>query len=573
MLMLLLFSALAFGCDTENEISENQEPIELEESEIDVGPEYGGELIVPLTRVNTLNPLVTTDRNLYYFNKLMFESLFELDDTYKISPVLAKGYSIESGGQEVKIELRDDVFWHDGVKFTASDVKFTLDAIKYGGGSSIFREMIQKAYGASNSIELQNLVNIQVLDDYNIKVIFNGTYGNALEGLTFPIIPMHKFTQSNKIDKLAYEKAMSPDNFTPIGTGPYKLVSFEKLKSVTIEANENWWKGKPYISTIEGRILADDKLGEIAYSAGQIDLALPTSFDWDKFTQKERVRIYEFVSQNYEFLGANQNSRVFQGNKGNALRKAIAYGIDRQAIIQRVYLGHGTQIDVPIFPESWLLSDSAHTFGYNVEMAKKVLEDAGYRMNNNGIYEDEEGNKLSIRFTTNSYNELRRNTANMIADNLNNIGIEVIKEYKDTKTDNLTQELIDEQWESLRGRMAAGNYDLVLLGWELSVIPDLDFAFHSSQIATGNNFINYQSETMDLLISQAFRANNDQRRKSLYDNIQREIIKDLPYISLFFTNNALLLDRKVRGDINPLPHNIYYNIETWYIPKHYQGQN
>ena len=94
-----------------------------------------------------------------------------------------------------------------------------------------------------------------------------------------------------------------------------------------------------------------------AFETGQVHVATTEGIDWEKYDQSNRVRIYEFISQDYEFLGFNFSKGIFSSENGNTLRKAMAYGIDRQAIIQRVYLGHAIQIDLPIHPNSWLLSE------------------------------------------------------------------------------------------------------------------------------------------------------------------------------------------------------------------------
>src|SRR5699024_6122781 len=257
-------------------------------------------------------------------------------------------------------------------------------------------------------------------------------------------------------------------------------------------------KGKTYIETVIGKVLENEELMLTAFETDQVDMTLSKGTDWEKYAESQRVNINEYVSNNYEFLGFNLNNETFKDGKNKGIRKALAYGIDRLAIIEEVYLNHGTEIDVPINPNSWLASDNANTYQYNLSKAKEELEKAGWKdRNGDGICEDEKGNKLTLRLTTNSYNLLRLKTANMITGDLRKLGIEVIKDYSDTVPDNLTEEMVKEQWESFEKKIAKGDFDIALLGWELSSIPELSFAFHSSQIKNGTNFIRYNNKKMD----------------------------------------------------------------------------
>ncbi|WP_077366917.1 peptide ABC transporter substrate-binding protein [Anaerosalibacter sp. Marseille-P3206] len=567
-LLIIVISLMVSGCDKKDNLIKN---IDFREGENQTTskeeePKYGGELVLPITTIKSLNPLLSENVSYYYFSKLIFESLFELDNDMNVKNVLVEDYSLENGGKIVNINLRNDVFWHDGEKFTAEDVKFTIDSIKFGSSESAYRSLILSGVKPFGSSDIRHVLDVNVTGDYTLKIIFDKSYSNALEILTFPIIPKHRFAMG-KSEKDSYLNALA-SNITPVGTGPYKFDEYEKLKTIKLKVNESWWKGKPYIETIIGKMLDDDELVLTSFETGQIDLANTVGIDWEKYAQSERVKIYEYIGQNYEFLAFNFSKKMFQGESGVAIRKAIAYGIDIQDIIQKVYLGHATQIDVPIHPNSWLVSEDANAYGYNTTVAKKILEDAGWT-NVDGIYRDESGNKLSITLTTDNNNLLRIKAADMIAENLNAIGIEVIKDYNTNIPDKLTDEMINNEWEKFQGKISKGNFDVALLGWNLASIPDLSFAFHSSQIKQGTNFIRYSDEKMDELLVGAFSAPNRNMKSEAYKKLQNHIVEELPYVSLYFRNKSILVDKKIKGNISPTFFNIYSNIEEWYISSEY----
>ncbi|RKD33173.1 peptide ABC transporter substrate-binding protein [Thermohalobacter berrensis] len=571
LIISLIFSFV--GCEVKND-GKDENGNETEDNiDTEVKPVYGGELILPISNVETLNPLLNRKKSIYYFNKLIYEGLFDIDEKFNVKKVLADNYKITDNGLVINIKLKDNVTWHDGEKFTAEDVKFTIDLLKYGAIDSAYRKMLLNVYNSLEIVDIEHILFTKIIDDYNIEIHFDRSYSNALETLTFPILPRHQFLQDGKINKNSYKNALQKENFTPIGTGPYKFVEYNKLKWIKLESNENWWKGKPYVSNITGKIFKDDNATIAAFKSGLVDLSLAKGIDWEKYVQDRKGKIYEFTSTNYEFLGFNFDKEIFKGEQGKDIRKAIAYGIDKKRIIKKVYLGHGKTTDVPILADSWLAS-KVDTYKYNKDKAKEILENAGWKdTDNDGVRENENGQKLEFKLLTNSYNILRKETADIIIENLSDIGIKVIPDYEIKKPESITNDQADKQWEEIKGKIIAGDFDIVLLGWELSQIPDLTFAFHSSQIEKGTNFIRYSNDEMDRLLEKAFRAASRKEKKEAYNKLQKLIIDELPYVSLLFRNKAILVADKVEGIDNPTSYNIYNNIEKWFIPEKYQNAN
>lgn len=566
--ILLIFISIT-GCD--GNIQDAQESFETNHEVTDeYEPEYGGEMVLPVTKINSLNPLIVTNRSYYYFSKLIFESLFEYDENFNIVNHLAESYSFKDNNT-ISIKLKDNVYWHDGEKLTAYDVAFTINAIKHSNEESTYKKLWKSYIGNFNAADMDKIMEPVVIDDLSLDIVFGFKFSHQLDVLTFPIIPRHVFVDNIENVK-SYERALAVEDYVPIGTGPYKFVNYEKYKRIQLESNKSYRNGRPYIDTITGMILEDEELALISFETGQIDLAFSIGVDWEKFNQNNQINIIEYVSQDYEFLGFNFSNEVFT-KYGQGLRRAIAYGIDRQAIIENVYLGHATQIDVPIHPNSWILSDESNMYGYNIDMAKLELENMGWKdIDSDGYYEDEEGKDVILSLTTNSFNDLRFKTAELIAEDLRKVGIQVVKAYTEKIPEKLTEEIKDQQWMELNEALQNGNYDIVLLGWNLSPIPELSFSFHSSQIQSNTNFIRYSNEDMDTALLEAYLASNLGEKFDAYKELQRLFLEDLPYVSLFFRNEALLVHSRVKGNIDPTFYNLYRNIEQWYIPKNLQQE-
>ncbi len=570
LLILIALLIMATGCKIQDDVSSENNGEEEIDNIVDYTPVDGGNVIVPLTNFDTLNPLITENSSYYFFSKLIFEGLFDFDKDLNIIPQLAKAYTIGEDGRTIEIELEDNVYWHDGEKFTASDVEFTINTIKYANTDNTYKQMFSRTIGSFSPSDIRRIMEVSVVEDAKLQITFDRAFANNLEVLTFPIIPKHKFS-TGKGPNQDYIKALEMDNYTPVGTGPYKFESYEKSMEVVLASNGNYRKDKPYIDNIIGRVLDSEEDILTAFETGQIHMATTITVDWDKYEQNSRIKAYEFVSGNYEFLGFNFENEVFSGEKGRSLRKAIAYGIDRQFIIQNLYLGHGTQIDVPIHPDSWLISDKGNTYGYNLDLAKREINKLGWADNDeDGILEDEEGNKVVFNLLTNTYNIMRLRTAEFIKEDLEKLGIGVNIIPMEEKTDDISLEEIETQWEEINNRLLSGDFDMVLLGWQLSLIPDLSFAFHSSQIEYNTNFIRYTNEAMDQLLESTFLEGNRDKKAENYDKLQSHIVEDLPYISLFFKNKALLVDSKIMGDLDPTFFNPYRGIEKAFIPKELQ---
>lgn len=530
----------------------------------DLGPLEGGQVVIPLTNFSTLNPLMTSNSSYHFFSKLIFESLFDFNEDLSLEGKLAESYIIFNEGKTISVKLKNNIRWHDGYPFTSEDVRFTIDVIKYAGRESTYGNILESYLGTNNPINFSSVISTKIIDDRNIEISFDRAYLNNLEVLTFPIIPKHIFEEDASRNSII--NALAIEDYIPVGTGPYKFNNYEKDKSVNLTRNGDYWNGSPYIGEIIGRVLDDEELILTAFETGQISFASTIGVDWDKYRQNSRIKVIEYISPNYEFLGFNFNNDLMLGEKGQAIRQAIAYGINRQDIIHKVYLGHGSQVDLPFYPDYYLLSNDAYAYGYNVELSKSILVKAGFTdSDDDGILEDENGRPVSLRLATNVDNPSRRFASELIREYLREIGIEAALDYDNQYTKEIDQGEDESIWEQFNSKITKGDYDMVLLGWQSSVIPNLYPIFHSNGISQATNFINYNNEEMDQLLIELISDNPRDAKINLNENLQAKILKDLPYVSLYYINRGLLVDTKIQGELTPTFFNLYKGIENCYI--------
>ncbi|MCC5911766.1 MAG: peptide ABC transporter substrate-binding protein [Clostridiaceae bacterium] len=531
-ILVLLTALLITACDAENPTDGVQEGAEEETIENYQALE-GGTLNLAVTRFTTLNPIFNSNHSLFQLHHLIYDGLVTFDENMDIAPQLAKDWDVADDGQSIRFYLRDDVAWHDGEAFSAEDVIFTIDLIKgnirEANHPSIFRTSVGQI---SDAREIEEGV---------LNITFTRPFSSGLEVMSFPILPKHIF-EGRDIEKI------NTDEFPMVGTGAFKLEVYEAMRNISLVRNDNYWGQKPYIEKVEVEIVPDSEAQLSIFESHEIDFAQPTSIDWGKYTKDNTVKVYEYVSNSYEFLGVNFKNPILQDVN---VRRAMAYAIDRHRLISNIYLRHATVVDVPIYPLSSIYDEGSQIYGYSLEEANNLLDTANYAMNEaSSIRATENGTPLKFRLIANEENILREKTAYFLQEALAEIGIEI------------EVQLLG--WEAFNEAVEAGNFDILLGGWDLSYIPDLSFAFHSSQ-RDRTNFINYADETMDQLLVDAFRAPNHEAKQARYSELQQHIAEELPYISLFFSNGAIAVRDEIKGEFKPNHYNLFNGIESWFI--------
>lgn len=146
--MILVLVSTTIGCEKSELGVETAGNVDNAEALSPESPVQGGQVILPLTTLSTLNPLITENKSYYHFSKLIFEGLFEFDNDLNVVGELAESYNIKNDGRTIEIKLKDNIFWHDGEKFKPEDVAFTVNTIKYANNDSAYNQMFTEALGS-----------------------------------------------------------------------------------------------------------------------------------------------------------------------------------------------------------------------------------------------------------------------------------------------------------------------------------------------------------------------------------------------------------------------------------------
>jgi len=341
-----------------------------------------------------------------------------------------------------------------------------------------------------------------------------------------------------------------------VGTGPYKVdtQNSDGGKYIKLVRNTQWWGNEPYIDFIVAKIYRDNEEEREAFQNKEVDLLDTHVLFAENYAMGEDTRLYRYLTQSYDFIGINfRKNTLLQDRR---VRQAIAYGLDRKDIIFKAYFNNSLAVDVPIPSDSWLYDPNFRKYDYNPDKAIKILNDAGWTdLDEDGFFEKTEGDgeiELSFSLIVNEDDNVRKDVAKLIQTQMGIIGIKVELQFL--------------PWDEMEQVLEEGSFDAVLAGYYLDFSADLYFAFHSSRIGNElNNFIGYNSTELDELLDRARVTTDHQELVRVYKDIQNHLARELPFISLYFRTNSLIVRDKVKGISFPREMHIYSNIEEWYL--------
>jgi peptide/nickel transport system substrate-binding protein len=539
-IMSMLFSACSENFRKDKVIEEDT--YEERYDVIDKGPVKGGSVRLFTTPIDTLNPIITNNIYVQEFLGLVFEGLYKLDNTQSPVPVLAESSSLSADGLVLTIKLKDNIKWHDKMPFKADDVVFTINTLLDSKNNSVYIKNVQ------------NIASVSAGNNNTVIIRLKQPYSFILEDLTFPILPYHYFLN----EKINVKN--SKRNLSPIGTGPYTFVSYNSEQGIKLKLNEEWWNSGndtinslslPYISTIEVKIFKNSNEANAAFQARDVDVIPADYSEFRKYIGRTDITMKRYPGKNYEFLSLNINKGPLTDKR---VRNAINSLIDKKQLVDTVASGIAVSAEIPVIPNSWVYQLVNLEQNVDIKKIKELMTQSGYvyDADKNKYLNKKTKKALTLKLIVNNDNSLRFNTANEIAKQLGKKGIVVQVEKI--------------AWDEVQKRIKLGTYDMALLGYKISNIPDLSFAYSTEQIKTGLNVAGYSNALVDGYLQQILTQNNAEVRSNTYKNLLNAVLDDRPYIGLYFLNESMMYSKNIRGTINPYVWNKYDDISQWYIP-------
>ena len=508
-----------------------------------------GQLIVGFSQEPTVfNPHmlhIEVDEGIHFS---IFDPLFGVGPDGKFTPALAVDVpTVENGGISAdglnwKVKLRDGVKWHDGEPFTAEDVKFTLELV------------VDPKFRSARRAGHDLVRDIKVVSPTEITWRMDKPYApyQSILASTF-IVPKHI------LEKEA-DKNTAPFNNAPVGTGPYKWVERIAGDHIELAANTAYYGKGPYLERLVYKYIPDLTVLYTQFKTGDIDVAglqwiSPDHYDEAKTLEGKEVMIVP--GGTVESVTFNMDRPQF---KDIAVRQALYCALDKATIIDTLYYGLPTATETYMPQQSFYYNPNLPKHEYNIDKAKKLLDDAGWKPGADGI-RVKNGVRLAFSNSTTAGNHIREQVQQFMQQSFKDIGVEMT-------ISNLPPAVMwGDYWMQSK-------FDSVVVGLDFLTGPDPDTSdyFLSTSInakgGAGQNTWQYANPAVDALLGEGGRVFVPEERKKAYVKIQEIMRNDLPLLPIF--QYATVRGHK-KGMVGFTP-NVNTRIDSWNVGSWYWDQ-
>ncbi len=481
-----------------------------------------------------LNPIIANDSASGTINDLVFSGLVKYDKDIRLVGDLAERWTVSPDGKTITFYLRKGVKWHDNVEFTAADVLFTYQKLT--------DPAVATPYGSS----YMDVARAEAASKYVFRVTYKEPFSPALESWAMGVIPRH----------LLEGKDLNTDTFNrkPVGTGPYKLKEWVSSQKIVLEANADYFEGRPRVDQFIYRIIPDSSTMFQELLSGGVDMMGLNPLQFLRKSESRRIREnyqkFRYPANGYTYLGYNLRNPIF---KDVAVRQALSYAIDRKSIIDGVVLGIGRPCTGPFSHVSWAYNPAAKSYDHDPERARRMLDKAGWKDSDNDGLLDRDGKPFRFTILTNQGNNERIRAAEIIQRNLKALGIDA--------------KIRVMEWQAFLEQIDKRSFDAIILGWSMGRDPDLYDIWHSSKTKKGEyNFIGYANDEVDRLLVAGRRTFDMGARKRIYHRIHAILAEEQPYAFLYVPDATPIVHKRFKG-IDPAPLGIFYNFNDWRVPK------
>ncbi len=506
------------------------------------------------------NPLFTDDAGDRQVNDLLFESLLSHGPDLRPEPNLAESFSVREDQQAITFTLRPDALWHDGTPLTSEDVIFTLETVLHKDYRGPYAGKFLYILGARNFRDgkAPSVTGLVAEGPRTVTIHLAKPYGPALEEIgSLLILPRHAF------DGIAVaDMAMSRPSREPVGSGPFRwesalvagagrsggdgLLPAGGAYEVVLTPFPDFFGGRPKLGSVRFLVIGP-QLDLTRLTAEEIDLVSVSRSDAEAVKRAGGYTIREWPEPGYHYMGINMGRAALVDRR---VRQALAFALDRGAMLQEVYGGHGTLVHAPVFPGSWAEAPGMNTYAYNPEEAGRLLDAAGWRDGDGDGVRERGGKTLTLSLYYRRGQPVDELLAALTREYLGRIGVRVNAKGVTTS-------------ELLRNVFGLRDFDLYLLGWQITADPEPGVSKVFGPGARVNAVGFREKESLDLL-SKAASLVDIEQRQPLYEQWTRNANEELPYVFLFTPNNLIAISNRLR-DVRVTALGYTDGAERWWL--------
>lgn len=449
--------------------------------------------------------------------------------TTEIEPSLAKSWEISDDGKTYTFHLRDDVKWQSNKQFTptrnfnADDVIFSFERQK--NPEHPYYSISGGQYSYFNSLGRGELIErIEKIDDYTVAYHLSRPETPFLANNTLPFNSMLSAEYADVLLKAGKPERIDID---PIGTGPFKLAQYQKDSRILFTPHADYFGEKPQIDRLIFSIVSDAAVRYAKLKKGEcFAMPNPNLSDIAPMQKEPSINVEEVDGMNITYMAYNMKRESLSDLK---VREALTLAINKQAIIDAVFLGTAIPAKNFIPPTMWSHNDEVEAYPYDLEKAKQLLKEAGY----------EKG--MTIRLWA-AFRPNMRRAAEIIQSDWEKIGVKT--------------EIVGYEWGEFLKRARDGEHDAILMSWTgINGDPDNFFSplLTCNAAEAGLNYARFCDAEFDAAVTSALSDQNHANRVAFYQQAQRILHDNLPIAPIVHSKTFMPLRKEVKNYvIDPL---------------------
>ncbi|OQX28846.1 MAG: ABC transporter substrate-binding protein [Spirochaeta sp. LUC14_002_19_P3] len=448
-----------------------------------------------------LDPAREMDGESFYATHQVFDTLVEFKiGTTDIVPALAERWEVSQDGLSYKFFLRKGVKFHDGTPFNAEAVVFSF--MRQWDGTHPYYEYGPWKYWGY--MDMDSIIHsITAIDEYTVEF--------KLRMVDAPFLANLAMEFASIVSPAAYKADPEGFSFKPVGTGPFKFVSWSKDSDIILEKNENYWQ-PVYLDRLILKVIPDATARWLALRKGEADIIdFPAADDLPAMAADSSIQLIQQAGLNVGYLALNTEKKPYDDKR---VRQAMNYAINRDEIIKAVYGNAGQAAKNPLPPTMWSYNDDIKPYPYDIAKAKALLAEAGYP---NG-FETE----IWAMPVARPYNPDARKIAEIMQAQLAKVNIKV--------------EIISYEWGAYLDKIGNGEHKSALFGWYGDNGDPDNFLFVLLSIPAAekpaSNIAFWRNEAFNKLVVQAKGTMNQTRRNQLYRKAQEIFHEEAPWITI-----------------------------------------
>ncbi|HEV8357426.1 MAG TPA: ABC transporter substrate-binding protein [Gemmatimonadales bacterium] len=466
-----------------------------------------------------LNPVLAPDLGSVMVNKVIFPGLVRPDERLRPEPDLAESWTASPDGKTWTFALRRGVKWHDGVPFSAGDVRFT------------FERILDPRSGSLLWSDFSVIDRIETPDSLTVRFVLKTRFAAFLTllGYNAGIIPEHAFH-----GRPIYEAA-DFNRRRPIGTGPFRVVDAVPGASLTLEVNPDYYGAKPRLRRVVFKLVPDASAQVAQLRAGELDLVTLEPASLPGVEHAPGITIREAVVPQHYYVAFNQRRPLL---KPVLVRRALDLAVNRRAIVEGVLKGSadlpvGT---IPVALPDWF-ADSLERVPYDTARARRLLAEAGWRRGagggggGGGLLRNDIGEPFRLTLLVDKGNPSREQAALAVLQDLRAVGVDATMQTLEFAA-------------LVRDYLQPGRYDAILIWWTTPPDPDQYSYYATGQI---NNNVAWSNPRADSLLLAGRGETDTVRRRAIYLAFQALEREDPPVLVLYYPREVQAMSSRLSG--------------------------